>query len=87
MKAVTLASFRKQLNKYLAEVTDSQDVLIVAGKKEDDAVVCLSIKEYNSVIETSHLLSTKANRNWLDESISQFESGEYKTIDIEHYFN
>ncbi|HET8860568.1 type II toxin-antitoxin system Phd/YefM family antitoxin [Marivirga sp.] len=89
MKALTISNFRKNFTKYIDEVSKSFETIILAGKNEDEGVVMISISEYNSLKETEHLLSTKANRDRLSESMEQMEKSELiefneKDIEIPH---
>ena len=74
MIAANYTEFRTGLKNYLDNVEFNNETLIIkrgCGK----GTVLLSLDEYNSIMETLHLLSSKKNAKRLFESIEQMKTG------------
>lgn len=80
MIAANFSEFRANLKGYLDKVEDDNETLIVKRKTGKGTVV-ISLDEYNSLLETMHLLSSKKNAERLFESIAQMKAG--NTIEFE----
>ncbi|MEP6794090.1 MAG: type II toxin-antitoxin system Phd/YefM family antitoxin [Saprospiraceae bacterium] len=74
MKAITISNLRSRISYFFKLVTDSSEVLIIPRTNTEDAVVILSLKEYNALTETNYLLASEANRKRLLESIQQLDN-------------
>jgi len=74
MIAANFTEFRTGLKKFLDEVEDNNETLVVKRGTGKGTVV-ISLNEYNSIMETMHLLSSKANADRLYESIQQLKEG------------
>ena len=74
MLAANYSEFRGDLKRFLDSVELNNETLIIKRSKGKGTVM-ISLDEYNSLMETVHLLSSKANADRLYESISQMKEG------------
>ena len=81
MIAANYTEFRLKLKKFLDDVEQNNEILIIKRGTGKGAVM-ISLNEYNSIMETMHLLSSKANADRLYESIKQMKEGKVVRKDL-----
>jgi antitoxin YefM len=74
MIAANYSEFRNELKYYLDNVEFNNETLIIK-RGSGKGTVLISLDEYNSIMETLHLLSSKKNAKRLFESIEQMKTG------------
>lgn len=84
METTNATELRKNLKRKLDLVSDEKETMIIHRSGQED-VVMIPLSEYNSWMETTHLLSTEANRENLKKSIEEAKEGKVvkvKTNDL-----
>lgn len=74
MRAANFTEFRTNLKEFLDDVENNNETLIIK-RGSGHGTVLISLDEYNSILETMHILSSKANADRLYESIEQMKTG------------
>ena len=83
MRAVFYSQARNNLREIINKVCDDFDEYIITTKDEK-SVVLISYEEYSSMKETIYLLSSKNNRDRLNNAVEQIENSKFlkKEIDL-----
>jgi len=74
MHAITYTSARENLASTMQKVCDDRAPIIIT-RNRDQAVVMMSLEEYESLEATAHLLSNPANARHLMDSIEELRKG------------
>ncbi|HEY1645540.1 MAG TPA: type II toxin-antitoxin system Phd/YefM family antitoxin [Candidatus Saccharimonadales bacterium] len=81
MRVTTISNFSKNAKKYFDQVIDDSDMLLIT-RNDDQAVVMMTLDEYNSRLETDYLNSSEANRKHLKKSIAEARAGNVQEHDL-----
>jgi len=81
MDAISYTAARENLAKTMDRVCEDHDPIIIT-RKRDQAVVLLSLEDYQSLEETAYLLKSPENARRLLESIKEIESGHGSEKDL-----
>ncbi|HOV13432.1 MAG TPA: type II toxin-antitoxin system prevent-host-death family antitoxin [Spirochaetota bacterium] len=73
MQAISYSEVRKNFKRYLDEVYNNHDPMIITRKNNENLIV-ISLEDYNSLTETQYLLSSENNRKHLIASLKQLRS-------------
>ena len=84
MKAISYTAAREKLAATMNEVCEDHDPVVIT-RNRDQAVVMISLEDYESLEETAYLLRSPANARRLLESIRELEEGSgcEREIDID----
>jgi len=74
MLVTSISDFRKDIKRYLDNIIENFDTLII-NRGKDEGVVIMSLKEYNSLRATELELSSKINEKRLDSAIDKLKKG------------
>ena len=81
MQVVNYSEFRRSMKAKLDQVSDDGDTVIVS-RSDNKNVVLISLREYNSLKETLHLLSSEKNRNRLMSAVDRANRGDFESHDL-----
>jgi len=74
MRVVGYSEFRNNLSQNLNSVNEDREVVVVS-RTQGKNVVVMDWDEYNSMLETLHLVSSEANHARLEAAIEEMNKG------------
>jgi antitoxin YefM len=81
MEVFNYTDFRNNLKSVLDKTVENHEVIIISRSQNKD-VVLLSLDDYNSWMETMHLMRSERNRTRLMEAIERTEKGDFISHDL-----
>lgn len=81
MEAITYTAARGNLAKTMKKVCTDHDPVIIT-RKNNEAVVMLSLEDYESINETAYLLQSPKNAKRLMDSIEELDAGNGQEKDL-----
>ena len=81
MKAISYTAARGELAKTMKKVCEDHDPVIIT-RKNNEAVVMMSLDDYESLNETAYLLQSPKNAKRLLKSIEELEKGNGKEREL-----
>jgi antitoxin YefM len=85
MDVVTYSDARANLKDVMDRVVADKSEIVITRQKAE-AVVMISLSEWNSIVETAHLLSSPKNAERLRQAIQDLDAGkgvEHELIEVD----
>lgn len=83
MNTTTIRDLRANMKAYFDAVEDNHDVLLIPRSGNKEAIVIMTLSEYNSMKETEYLLSSPVNRKVLEKAMKELEGGDVIEFNLE----
>lgn len=82
MNTTTLRDLRANMKAHFDELEENHDVLLVPRSGSKEAIVVMTLSEYNSMKETEYLLSSQENRSIMEKAMKELDGGETVAFDL-----
>ena len=76
MNTTTLRDLRANMKSHFDALEENKDILLVPRSGEKEAIVIMTLSEYNSMKETEYLLSSPENKKVMEQAMSELENGD-----------
>lgn len=76
MTTTTMRDFRANMKNYFDALENDKDILLVPRQGNKEAIVMMTLSEYNSIVETDYLLSSEENRVVIEKALKELEGGD-----------
>ena len=81
MRAISYTAARNNLASTMKKVCEDHDPVIVT-RKNNEAIIIMSLEDYESLTETAYLMQNPKNAKRLMESIEELEAGKGKQREL-----
>ena len=81
MRAITYTAARNNLASTMKQVCDDHDPIIVT-RKNNEAVILMSLEDFESLTETAYLMQNPKNAKRLIDSIEELNTGKGKEREL-----
>ena len=81
MRAISYTTARNNLASTMKQVCDDHDPIIVT-RKNNEAVILMSLEDYESLNETAYLMQNPKNAKRLIESVEELSAGKGTERDL-----
>jgi len=81
MRAISYTTARNNLASTMKQVCDDHDPIIVT-RKNNEAVILMSLEDYESLNETAYLMQSPENAKRLINSIEELKAGNGKEKEL-----
>ncbi len=81
MRAISYTTARNNLASTMKQVCDDHNPIIVT-RKNNEAIIMMSLEDYESLTETAYLMQSPENAKRLIESIEELKAGDGKEKEL-----
>lgn len=83
MTTTTIRKLRANMKSYFDSLDENKEILLVPRQGNKEAIVIMTLSEYNSLSETEYLLSTESNRKVIEKALKELSDEEVTPFIIE----